>query len=176
MFLAKPLSDMKTIDRHTAGALLILQGALALYLCILIESCASQDNPEAEIRAFIDKAEKAVEENNLHTVRSLIADDYSAANGKTKQDLVSMVAYHVLRQQSIHLLTHTRDIQFSTPDRATVELLVAMSGQPVENRSMLLNVQADIYRFTFIMHKQGSDWLLSTAAWQQATMDDIFLE
>ena len=93
--------------------------SLALPLLIAVSACPStSESPGDQIRALIAKAEKAAEEKDLGTLKDMIHDGYADKQGNKKPELVKLLAYYLLRTESIHLLTRIRTIEFPEPKRS----------------------------------------------------------
>lgn len=143
---------------------------------LLFSGCSGDNSAEESVRRFLAEAETAVEEGHIRQVREYIADDYHDPAGRTKQELVNYLAYQVLGKRAIYLYTSVRSISFTEPDKTVVELLVAMTGSPADSRNILLTLQADIYSFALTLRKSENTWLLTTATWKPAMVDDLLPE
>lgn len=143
---------------------------------LIFSGCTDQNSAEEEIRDFIGNAELAIEESNIRKVKSLVSDNYNDDNGRTKKELIQYVTYQVLRKQSIHLYTSIQSISFPTPKTASVQIIVAMTGAPADSKNALMDLRADIYTFDCNLVEQDSTWVLMSASWQPAMLDDLFPE
>src|SRR5512139_1988345 len=96
-------------------------------LLMLAVGChSSLSSPEAEVHAVIATAERAAEEKDVQTLKRLVADGYRDDEGNQKADLIRLLAYHLLRNESIHLLTRVRAVEFPAGERALATVFVAM--------------------------------------------------
>ncbi len=144
--------------------------ALALGAC-----SRPADSPEAEVRALVARAQAAAEARNVRDLRALIADEYVDAHGHDRKAVENLIRLHVLRNQSVHLLTRIRDIAFPEPDRATVSVAAAMAGRPVTHADDLVGLTADLYRFDLdLVREGGGEWRVSSAAWAPARLEDFW--
>jgi hypothetical protein len=55
----------------------------------------------------------------------------------------------------------------------SASVLVALSGKPIEDMSMLPSVHADVYLFELILIREKDDWKLLSSSWRQAMLDDL---
>jgi hypothetical protein len=144
-------------------------------LLLFLASCRSEpDDPEAQIRALIAKAEKAAEEKDARTLKDLVSEKYSGANREKKRELVALVSYHLIRQQSIHLLTQVREITFPEPSVAEATVFVAMAGRMIKAFDDLARLRADIYRVDFTAAEESKrDWKVTRVEWRPAELSDL---
>ena len=148
---------------------------VAVALAALLGACSRDaDSPEAQIRALVAQAQTAAEARDAPALRALIADDYADAQGNDRKVMENLVRLHLLRNQSIHLLTRIRDIAFPQPDRATVSVAAAMAGRPVASAGELVGVNADLYRFDLELIRRDGKWQVQRAAWEPARLDDFW--
>lgn len=159
---------MSPINRN--GLWLLAWAALAL----LIACSRDADSPTAQIRALVAQAQTAAEARDARSLRALIAEDYADAHGYDQKAVENLIRLHILRNQSIHLLTRIRDIAFPQPDRATVSVAAAMAGRPVANAGDLVGINADLYRFDLELVRRDDAWQVQRAAWEPARLDDFW--
>jgi hypothetical protein len=158
---------MLRMDRYVAW--------LFVWAVIALAACSRDSgSPEAEIRALVVRAQTAAEARDMRDLRALVADDYADAQSHDRKAMESLIRLHVLRNQSIHLLTRIRDIAFPQPDRATVSVAAAMAGRPVASAGELVGVNADLYRFDLELIRRDGKWQVQRAAWEPARLDDFW--
>src|SRR5262245_39128246 len=154
-------------------------GGKSLRLCSLLAMLAAgcrsaPDSPEAQIRALIAKAEKAAEEKDLATLKSLVSDRYSDEQRRDKRTVVGTVGYVLLRNKSIHLLTQVRTIEFPAPKQADCVVFVAMAARAMQGIDELSRLHADIYRVDFSAADEGTaNWKVTRAEWRPAGIEDL---
>jgi hypothetical protein len=161
-----------SVNNHTFS--IIFRWLILTVSLLLLAGCSSEDSPEDLVKQFLDTAEIAIEQGELGKVRELIADDYTDSQSRTKKELLNYLAYQVLRKQAIHLYTSVKDITFPTPQTGAVEMFVAMSGAPADSKRVLLDLQADIYRFEISLRAKGPTWEVTSANWEPAMLDELF--
>jgi hypothetical protein len=145
-------------------------------MLMLIAACSPENTPEDSVKQFIADIEIALEAGDMKTVREHIAEDYADESGRSKTDLQRYVMLQLLKRKSIHLYTSISDTTFPTQETAKVELLTAMTGTAAESKNVLLDTQADVYRFNFALRQNNDSWLLTTATWEPATLDDLLAD
>jgi hypothetical protein len=155
--------------RPKRPALLMMLAAASLAAC-----AAEPDSPEAQVRALLERAEEAAEEKRVGALKQLISEIYSDDHGQDRQAVAGLLTYYFLRNQSVHLLTRVRSIEFPEPARARATVFVAMAGMPIPGIDELARIRADLYRFDFSLADEASgDWRVTRAAWRRATTDDF---
>lgn len=156
-----------TASRTLAGVLLLAAAALA--------ACRSEpDSPEAQVRALIARAESAAEEKDIGTLKELISESYSGRGGERKRDLVRVIGYDLLRNQSVHLFTQVQRVEFPEPKQAEATVFVAMAGRGIDGIDQLAGLRADIYRVDVRVADEGeADWKVVRAEWRQADVTDL---
>jgi len=144
-------------------------------LLMLAAACRSAPaSPEAQVRAVIATAERAAEEKDVQTLKRLVADGYRDDEGNQKADLIRLLAYHLLRNESIHLLTRVRTVEFPAVERATATVFVAMAGREIPAADLLAQLRADLYRFDLDIVSAGQGaWTLVRARWRPAVIADF---
>ena len=145
-------------------------------LCIfLLSACNEQkDTPEVQIRNMVSAMESAVQQRSLDQVKELVSSDYRDEwNGDRRAALRSLLFYFQ-GHQSIHLLTRISDIQLNDDaSKASVTVYVGMAGQPVDKSASLIDLNADLYRFDVDLIADGDEWLVSSARWEKARVENF---
>lgn len=157
------------------AAAIRLAGWAWVIVALALGACSRPSAPEAEIRAFVAKAQAAAEARDVGALRALIADDYGDSRGLDRKTVVNLIRLQVLSHQTIHLFTHIRAIELPEPGYARLSVAVAMAGRPVAQADELAGVTADLYRFELELVR-GSDreWRVRQAAWEPARLDDFW--
>lgn len=132
---------------------LVFTSALLLTAC---GSSGPSDDPEAELRAWIERGELAAESKDRDELLDMISGDYADSRGNDRGDIGTMLARYFLIQNNIALLTSVDEIQVFGDSAAKIDLTVGMAG--TQNARFGLN--ADAYRFEFELEKADDDWLL----------------
>lgn len=149
---------------------------LALGTVVLLgTACAPPEPPEAQVRALFDKARKAAEQKDLATLRRAVSERYADAHGNDRRTLEGILRVQFLRHESIHLFTRVSTVVFPEPERAEATVYVAMAGRPIAAAEALARLKADLYRFDFVLAKEGEDWRVIRADWRPAELGDFVL-
>jgi hypothetical protein len=150
--------------------------AVVVALAVLsVAGCSRQpDSPETQIRDLVARGEKAVEEKDVAALGKLVSERYRDEQGQDKRTLLQFVAYTLLRNQSIHLLTRIPSIHFPRKHRAEVTAFVAMASRPIDRVDQLLAISADLYRVDFTADEEvKGQWKVTKAKWRPAEAGDF---
>lgn len=148
---------------------LVLVAALALVL----SACGGEEQtPEARIEALIAEGEQAAESRDVPALGALVSDHYQDPRGYDRRTVLRIAQGLFLRNQSIHVLTVVRDLRVAG-DTASVRVLAAMAGRPIESVEALVNVRADLMRFDLELAREDGDWLVRSADWRRAELSDF---
>lgn len=140
---------------------------------ISLASCSSSPSPEEQIEEFISEVVKESESRDLRGLKKLISENYSDKNKRTRKEILQIAASHFIRNKNINILNRFESLIFSD-DETTASLTVyaAISNFAIQEDDMKL-LQADIHRFDIDLQKVSKRWLLSSAKWQRASIDDF---
>jgi hypothetical protein len=127
---------------------------LVFALALALAACASEDSPEAAVRAVITQAEEAAEARDVSAAMDLVADEYADANGFDRKRLRGFVHGYFLMNPSINLLVRVEDVRFPADELAQARVTVGMLGQGLET---------DLESFDVELEKVGDDWRLRRA-------------
>jgi hypothetical protein len=142
-------------------------GALAL-------ACSGDPaSPEERVRAVLAALEEGAQKRNAGDMKEHVSEGYSDAQGNDKRAVAQLVAFHLLRNQSVYLLTRVRSVEIAAPGQARAEVLVAMAGTKIEGPEALLALRADLYRFDLGFAEEDGDWRVRSAEWRPASVDDF---
>ncbi len=144
-------------------------------LCAVLACGSDPGPPEAQIRALLGAAESAAEAKNTKALKRSISEAYADPGGRDKRAVGGLLAFTLLRHESIHLLTRIDAISFPEPGRALATVYAAMAGGPIPGAGALSGRRADLYRFDFVFaEEEPTRWLLVRAEWRPAHADDFF--
>ncbi len=148
---------------------------LLVSIIFLLNAC-SQDTigPEESIRNTVSAMESAVEQRSLDSVKELVDSEYSDEWNGSRGAALRALMFYFQGHQSIHLLTRISNIKLNDDETAaSVTVYVGMAGNPVENSESLINLNADLYRFDIKMVADDKDWLVKSAKWQRARVENF---
>jgi hypothetical protein len=137
-------------------------------------ACSSgPDSAEAQIRALLGEMEVAAEQKQLGRLKAVVSEQYTDEQGNDRQAVVGLLAYHFLRNQTVHLLSRVAAIELPEPGRATARVYVAMAGRPIPDVDALARLRANLYHFEFAFEDLGKSWQVTRAAWRPAEAGDF---
>jgi hypothetical protein len=147
---------------------------LAAISALVGPACSSgSDSPEAQIRALLGEMEVAAERKELGRLKAVVSEQYADEQGNDRRTIAGLLAYHFLRNQTIHLLTRTTAIEIPEPGRASVTVYVAMAGRPIPDVDALAGLRAQPYRFEVAFEDVEESWQVTRAAWRPAEAGDF---
>ena len=133
--------------------------ALIIAIAFVLTACGSSgsaDDPEAELRAWVDRGEVAAEAKDRGQLLDMISGDYADSRGNDRDEIGTLLARYFFVQNNIALLTSIDEIQVYDDTAAKIDLTVGMAG----THNTGFGLKADAYRFEFELEKDGDDWLL----------------
>jgi hypothetical protein len=136
-------------------------------------SCARETTPEQRVRAVLAALEEGAQQRDAGAIKEHVSESYSDVHGNDKRQVAQLVAFHLLRNQSVYLLTRVRGVEIPAPGQARAEVLVAMAGTPIESPEALLGLRADLYRFDLAFAEEDGDWRVRSAEWRPAAVKDF---
>lgn len=138
-------------------------------------ACASDaTSPEERVRAVLADLEEAAGRKNAPAMREHVSEGYADAQGNDKRAIAQLVAFHLLRNQSVYLLTRVQSIEIEPAGEARADVLVAMAGTPIAGPEALRGLRADLYRFDLRLgEEQDGAWRVRSAQWRPAGVDDF---
>jgi len=148
--------------------------ALAAGLLLALACAPDAKSPEEKIRAVLAALEEGAEEKRAGAMKEHVSERYADAQGNDKRAIAQLVAFHLLRNQSVYLLTRVRSVEIEAPGEGRAEVLVAMAGTPIAGPEALLSLRADLYRFDLrLAEEQDGAWRVRSAEWRPAAADDF---
>jgi hypothetical protein len=144
-----------------------------LALCLLALACAERTPPEERVRSVLAALEESAQARDAGAMKEHVSEGYSDAHGNDKRAIAQLVAFHLLRNQSVYLLTRVQGVEIAAPGQARAEVLVAMAGTPIESPEALLGLRADLYRFDLAFAEEDGDWRVRSADWRPAAVQDF---
>ncbi len=118
--------------------------------------------------------EAGAEAKNAGAMKEHVSEAYADAQGNDKRAIAQLVAFHLLRNQSVYLLTRVVSVAIEAPGQGSAEVLVAMAGTPIAGPEALVGLRADLYRFDLrLAEEPGGEWRVRSAEWRPAAVDDF---
>jgi hypothetical protein len=146
---------------------------LTLSITLALSACSDKNSSEDQIRQYVTSAVTAAESREVLAIRKLISDKYKDESRRDRRRLVGLALGYFLRHKNINIFTQISEISFPVPDEARVKLYAAMTGSPVTGAQALLDIRADLYQFDLMLTRDSGEWLLQSASWKRASIEDI---
>ena len=152
----------------THGARVARAAGLILATACALACSSAPSTPEDQIRAVLAELEASHDTQDEQRV------DNADAQGNDKRAIAQLVAFHLLRNQSVYLLTRVSKIAITEPGQGSAEVFVAMAGTPIAGPEALLGLRADLYRFDLQLENEPDGaWRILSAEWRPAAVDDF---
>jgi len=135
-------------------------------LVLGLAGCGETDSPEAQVRKTIDALEHAAEERSVSGIAEHISAQFRDANSRDPQELSQFVRGYFIANQSIHLLTRVRSLEFPTSDEAQAQITVAMASREADEANAW-NLAGEIYDFDITFRREDGEWKVTYAKWHR---------
>lgn len=146
----------EVIQRLVPGLLL-----LALAGCLLV-ACSDPLSDEAQIRQRLDSMVDGLAERNARAVMAPLADDFSADTWNLDPRGVRLLLEREMRaHERLRARVHDFSVELHGQDRATAEFRVILTGG-----SGLIPERGRWYRVNTGWRRDGSDWMIISASWE----------
>jgi len=133
---------------------------------MLAAGCGPAGTPEDGIRALVAAAEEAAEARDASALKDLVADDYQDPSGRSASDIRSYVHGWLIAHQSVHLITRVDSIELEGTEQARLAVTVGLLGREAASDSAW-DLAGDVWRFDLRLARDGDDWRVIRAGWQQ---------
>jgi hypothetical protein len=158
------------VARRTAGVIATCTAAVIGWWLV---ACSADSPPEDRVRAVLAELEESAQARDAGEMKQHVSEAYSDGKGNDKRAVAQLVAFHLLRNQSVYLLTRVRSVEIAAPGQARAEVLVAMAGTPIAGPEALLGLRADLYRFDLGLAEEDGVWRVRSADWWPASAGDF---
>ena len=109
----------------------------------------------------------------MAAMKEHVSETYRDAEGRDRQAVGALVAFHLLRNRSPHLLTRIGEIDLPAPGEARAKVWVAMAAAPIPSAELLPALRADLYHFDLRFRDEDGAWRLVEAAFRPASLADF---
>lgn len=145
---------------------------LVIAWVLFASSCSDSEDPQVIAGDFIIKAEAAFEKRSSRALRALVSPIYFDEKERSDQDVIAIGSAYILRASSIHIFFSLESVS-RNEEFINALVLVALASRPIDNRSLLPQINADIYWFDIVLSEYEGTWKLLSADWRQAMLDDV---
>lgn len=114
----------------------------------------------------MDEVEILAEARDAGELRALIADDYSDASGRNAAEIRAFLHAWLVAHPSVNLLTRIDSIELEGTEQARVQVTVGLLGREARGESDWA-LAADLERLDIRLARDGDDWRVIRAGWQQ---------
>lgn len=132
-----------------------------ILLAALLAGCTAPEAPEAAVRAWLEKAEAAVEARDRDALVDMISERYVDAEGNDRDALDKRLRLYFLRHRNIVIASDLEELTVSGGTAARVVLTAGMAGRD----GSALGFSADRLHFELELEQDGGEWLLIGARW-----------
>lgn len=148
---------------------------MALVL-VLLPACPGAPSPEQQIRALMQRAERAAEDGDLDGLMAVVSPDYRDDDGRDRAALRGIVAFYLRQTEELHVLYQEKRLDLDGPDDGTVEAVVALASRPLGSGLDLREISADLLRVRVRLERRDGEFALVGATWEPATIADFVLD
>ena len=135
--------------------------ALLLLLTLVVSCSGDSDDPEQQVRAWVDTMQEAAGEKARRDIVANISTAYVDSRGYGRDDIDRLLRLYFLRQDKVVLMSHIDEVRIVGGTAAEVSITVGMAA----TNDRALGVSADAYRFELELEHDGDDWRLISARW-----------
>lgn len=135
--------------------------SLALVLAACMAGCGPSVDPEESLRAWLDDAEQAVEDQDREKLLSMISERYADGSGNDRAELDRRLRLYFLRNENIVIVSNLDTIAIIDDTVANVSLTAAMAGTDGGR----FGFSSDAYRFDLELERVDDEWQLIGAQW-----------
>ena len=133
-----------------------------LVLLTVVASCADvADDPEQQVRAWVDAMQEAAEEKARRDIVANISPAYVDSRGYDRDDIDRLLRLYFLRQNTVVLMSRIDEVRVIGGTAAEVSITVGMAA----TNDRAFGISADAYRFELELEHDGDDWKLISARW-----------
>ena len=133
-----------------------------LVLLTFVASCADvADDPEQQVRAWVEAMQEAAEEKARGDIVANISPAYVDSRGYGRDDIDRLLRLYFLRQNTVVLMSRIDEVRVIGGTAAEVSITVGMAA----TNDRAFGISADAYRFELELEHDGDDWKLISARW-----------
>lgn len=146
---------------------------LVLTATFLLAACGDGgESPEDRLRSTIDALQQAAESRDVGDFMAHISEQYRDEDGRGHREIRALTQLQFLRNPQIHTFKVIQRIDLIGEERASVAVLAALAGSPIEGVSALSGLRAELMRFELDFERDG-DWKITGARWAPASIGNF---
>ncbi|MCC5864906.1 MAG: hypothetical protein JJU31_07315 [Wenzhouxiangella sp.] len=130
--------------------------------CCLLVACSDPLSDEAQIRQRLDSMVDGLAERNARAVMAPLAEDFSADTWNLDPRGARLLLEREMRaHERLRARVHDFSVELHGQDRATAEFRIILTGG-----SGLIPERGRWYRVNTGWRRDGSDWMMISASWE----------
>ncbi len=139
-----------------------------LAVAILLAACGNGgDSPEDRLRSDIDAIQQAAESRDISEFMAYVSDEYNDDGNRIRKDIRALTQLQFIRNPRIHTFKVIQRLDIVDERRASVSILAALAGRPIDSVSALSGLRADLMRFD-LESEFEDQWKITSARWAPA--------
>jgi len=142
-----------------------LLATLTVVALVALAGCAGPPD-EAALRARIDSLQVAVEARDADALLDAVDPEFGGPDGMDREELRRYTTLMLLRQQNVGVVLGPVEVELHG-DRAAARFDAVVTGS---NRFIPEGVEAR--RVETVWRRDGDEWVLVSADWSRAALDD----
>ena len=139
---------------------------------LLLAGCGEETTPETLLRSTLDQAQESAENRALGDLMMHISEEYQDEGGRSWKDVRALAQLQFIRNPKIHTFKRVTNLVLVDDRTATVTVLVALAGRPIDNASALSGLRADLMQFDLEL-EFNQRWQIIRADWRTAELSDF---
>ncbi len=151
---------------------LVFRKRLLLLCAVLVCACGGEpETPEAQVRRTLETLEAAAEAGDVSAFKEGISERYEDGMGHDKKALGAYVTFHVMRNQSRHVVLRVRDVVMISPGRAEVVVIAGIAGTaPTAGAAF----RGNVYHIDANVEEESAgEWRLTWAQWKPTAPSEL---
>lgn len=136
-------------------------------LIVLATAACGRGDADAELVALVERAEAAVEARDAGFFSDVVADSYSDAHGRTKEELLRLIRGYFFVNRDIEVVNRIAAVEPQGRDAAIVRL---QTGVVTRGRGgALLGLDGELRRLELELIRDGREWRVIGAEWARTS-------
>ena len=146
---------------------------LLLAAVLGISACGDgAKSPADQLRADIDAIQRAAENRDIGEFMAFFSEEYDDEGGRGWKDVRALAQFQFLRNPQLHTFKVIQRLDMINDQRASVSILAALAGSPIEGASALSGMRAELMQFE-LEFEFDEQWKIRKARWARAGVDSF---